>query len=133
MSISEQTIDDCVHAVSSQFKINGVALNNDELSSLNDLLSDFVRDVCGSSIDDRRSELVQIAFDIVRGSGDQLIRIVDKDYDEDSIVEGLSDGSLATTLWHDLESPNSVINVATGNAIAYVVSQEVDGEYKDFR
>lgn len=75
---------------------------------------------------------VQIAFDIESGSITQTIEILNNDYDEDSIIEGLNDGTLATTTWHGSGLPE-VIMVKTDEVIAIVQSQEVSGEYIDFR
>jgi hypothetical protein len=76
---------------------------------------------------------MQLAFDIVAASCHQIIQIVDKDYDEESIIAGLQDGTLATSTWVGEDYTPTVDVVATGETVGIIVSQEIDGEYEDFR
>jgi hypothetical protein len=69
---------------------------------------------------------IQLAFDIVRATVHQEIEITNNSYDEDSIIEGLKCGELATGM-------QRIIVVSTCESIAVVLSQEIDGEYEDYR
>lgn len=79
----------------------------------------------------------QLAFDIEAASCHQVIEIIDETYSEESIIEGLSDGSIVTTTWHNQgtsSNENNFIEVLeTGHQIAIVKNQEIDGEYSEFR
>jgi len=76
---------------------------------------------------------MQLAFDIVAASCHQIIQIVNKDYDEESIIAGLRDGTLATSTWVGEDYTPTVDVIATGETVGIIVSQEIDGEYEDFR
>lgn len=78
-------------------------------------------------------ELIQIAFDIASGSVHQQVKVVNSEYDEESIIEGLESGKLATTTWFDEGKPSTIDVIATGESIAEIVSQEINGEYEDYR
>ena len=76
----------------------------------------------------------QIAFYIVNAECTQSIRILKPKWDVDSILAGLRDGTLATTTWFDTSEELSYIDeIATGEPVAVIVAQEIDGEYFDYR
>lgn len=78
--------------------------------------------------------IIQIAFEIVSGTVAQQVKVINPAFDEDAIIDGLSDGTLITTTWHDQDgSPSTIDITATGEAIAEIISQEINGEYEDFR
>jgi hypothetical protein len=78
-------------------------------------------------------EQIQIAFE-VQGSVFQRAVIMDIQYDEESIIEGLKSGELVTTTWHDGNDTEAYVEVTrTGERVAQVVSQEIEGEYFDWR
>jgi hypothetical protein len=53
-----------------------------------------------------------LAFDIVSASVDQQVRILNPEYNEESIIEGLESGKLATTTWHG-DGENYIDVIAT--------------------
>jgi len=78
-------------------------------------------------------EQIQIAFD-VQGTVFQRAVIMDTQYDEESIIEGLKSGELVTTTWHDGNDTEAYVEITrTGEPIARIVSQEIEGEYDDWR
>ena len=69
----------------------------------------------------------------VNATVNQEILITKKGVTADDILAGLNDGTYATTLGHDSHNTHSTItDVATGEEIALIVSQESDGEYSQF-
>jgi SUMO ligase MMS21 Smc5/6 complex component len=82
---------------------------------------------------------IQLAFEIVSAIVHQVIVITNDNYDEDKIIKGLGSGEIVTTVWHDQGSKGASFKglelsvVSTGEVIGYVKSQEVDGEYVDYR
>lgn len=80
----------------------------------------------------------ELAFDIEAASCHQVIEIIDDTYSEESIMEGLQDGSIQTSTWHNQGMSSSgetnfVTVLETGKNIAVVKDQEIDGEYSEFR
>ncbi len=75
---------------------------------------------------------IQIAFDIESASVSQMVQIINDNYDEDSIIDGLKDGSLSTTTWHGNGIPDISIT-ATGEVVGIILSQEIEGNYDEFR
>lgn len=76
---------------------------------------------------------IQLAFEI-NATCHQQLHVLDKDYTEDTIIAGLQDGTLVTTTWHDGRNTRATIDeTETGREIAEILSQEIDGEYFDFR
>ncbi len=76
---------------------------------------------------------IQIAFDIFNATCHQIVRVIDHNYDEDKIIEGLEDGSLVTTTWFDPTQGQSIDQTKNGYIVAEIISQEIHGEYEDFR
>ena len=77
---------------------------------------------------------IQLAFDIEMATCHQIIRILKPEWDEDSIIDGLKSGTLATTTWFDSGEELSYIDlVETGEPVGVIISQEIDGEYFDYR
>lgn len=77
---------------------------------------------------------IKIAFDIESASVTQMIKIIDTNYDESSIISGLKDGSLCTTTWHGSDNGIPDISItATGEVVGIILSQEIEGNYDEFR
>lgn len=82
---------------------------------------------------------IQIAFEVALATVHQIVVITDKQYTEELIVEGLNNGTIVTTTWHeqgrdvDNDTELTLERVADGHIIGFVKSQEVDGEYINFR
>lgn len=77
-------------------------------------------------------EEIQLAFEI-SGTCHQRVRIVHDAYDEEKIIEGLKDGTLATTTWYDFNGFSWIEVVETGIRVGLIFSQEIEGEYFDYR
>lgn len=75
----------------------------------------------------------QLAFDIIEASCHQIIQIVNTDYTEESIIAGLQDGTLATSTWVGEDYTPTIDVIATGETVGIIISQEIDGQYEDFR
>lgn len=76
---------------------------------------------------------IQVAFEISSATCQQVIRILKPEYTEESIIAGLDEGILATTTWYDTEEePSYIVEVATGEPVGVILSQEIDGEYFDY-
>ena len=75
---------------------------------------------------------IQLAFEI-SGSCHQRVRIVHDDYDEEKIIAGLKDGTLATSTWFELNDCTYIEVIETGVRVGLIVSQEIEGEYFDYR
>lgn len=82
--------------------------------------------------DDDDSDTIQIAFDIDFAEVTQTIKIIDNDYDEETIIEGLERGTLCTTTWHGGLTPE-ISEVGTDKVIGYIESQEITGDYINYR
>lgn len=76
---------------------------------------------------------IQLAFDIDLATCHQIIEILDTDYNEEKLIEGLNKGELFTTTWYDNGFTQYIDKASDGNAVAKILSQELDGEYSDFR
>lgn len=77
---------------------------------------------------------IQLGFDIISATVHQIVDITDDAHDEESLIVGLNDGSLCTTTWHEGDKTISTIDVTkTGVPVATILSQEINGEYEDFR
>jgi len=135
MTISENQIDNLTHTISNQLKANGIALDSDQLCDLNDLLSDFIIDKCDVEItDEAHSEpVIQIAFDILEATVDQQVKVINSSYDEEKILDGLKNGTLETQTSVEQGGIQTIDVVGTGEAIAEIISQEINGEYDDYR
>jgi hypothetical protein len=135
-SVSDMLVSDLVGAFSRRLASESIQLSLDQLDKLNSVLSAFLTEDCETLVEikgDRQHEnCIQVAFDVVAGTVTQTVRILDDDYDEESIVEGLDSGVLVTTMGHG-EEASSIDVTATGEVIGIIVDQEVDGEYEDFR
>lgn len=139
-SINEVQLDNITHATASILKTYGIELDNDKLTDLNDHLAAFINGNCGYNIEatgtkDNTSEkdnVIEVAFDVLSGTVTQIVEIVEPYYDEEQIIEGLATGKMVTTMGHD-KNPASIDITETGETVAIILSQEVDGEYEDFR
>jgi hypothetical protein len=139
-SINENQLDDITHATAAALRAQGIALDNDKMTDLNDHISAFINGSCGYDIEtsgpkkigDQEDHVIQIAFDVVYGDAHQRVKIIDDNYDEESIIEGLKKGTLVTTTWHG-DGPCELTVTETGKVIGLVLSQEINAEYEDFR
>lgn len=76
--------------------------------------------------------LATINFNIC-GSVVQVLDIIHPEYDEERIIDELGSGTILTTTWFDTEDKHKpAISLHDGTIIAYLLSQEIDGEYSDF-
>lgn len=75
---------------------------------------------------------IQLAFEVV-GSVHQQVKILDKKITEEILIKGLKDGIYATTTWINENQKSTIEEVKTGKIIAEIVTQEIEGEYSDFR
>lgn len=143
LSISENKLDDITHDTKDILNAHGIHLDDDALTDLNDTLSSFLNGRLGISIDASEktapkvtdgpeNNVIQVAFDVIAGTVHQIVEIVEPTYDEEQIIEGLKTGKMVTTMGHD-ENPSSIDITANGETVAIILSQEVDGEYEDFR
>lgn len=135
-AISKTQLDSLVVNVIGGLGTYGVDLDSDLAAELGGLLTDFIAEKCDIEIEPKTSseedEPITISFDIVAGSVEQKVRLVNADYDRDLLVEGLESGKLATTTWFKQGGTQVIEAVASGEVVAIVVSQEICGEYKDF-
>lgn len=77
---------------------------------------------------------VQIAFEVQGSVHQRAVLLEPSDWTEERIVEGLASGDLVTTTWHDGGNTEAYVEeLSTGRRIALIVSQEIEGEYFDFR
>lgn len=74
---------------------------------------------------------IQIAFE-VQATCQQVIKVLNDKWDEDRIIEGLKSGMLVTSTWIN-EGEGTFLEDLSGNVIGRIVSQQVDGDYSDFR
>lgn len=79
------------------------------------------------------TESIQIAFDLEQATVHQQVRITHADYTEERILDGLRAGKLTTTAWFDEGEKQTIDIQATGESVAEIVSQELDGIYSDYR
>lgn len=77
--------------------------------------------------------IIDIEFEIISATCRQECEIVDDTYTVETIVEGLNNGTLITTTWHDGKVTHATIDeLRTGKEVAIIHSQEIEGEYEDF-
>ncbi len=107
---------------------------------LDDEINGILRYECETDIDDlneyshyQPKETFQLAFDIVSVSAHQQVNILNDSYDEESIIKGLKNGELATTTWFKQDGIQTIDMVSTGEKVAVIISQEMEGEYSDYR
>lgn len=135
-TLSEQQLDNLVHLISNNLSHYGITLDSDLKCDLSDLLSDFLIERNDIEIvkDTPKESIIQIAFDIVSASVHQQARVIHLDYDEESIIEGLNSGALATTIGHEQGDIATISISATGETVAEILSQDInDSEYEDYR
>ena len=75
---------------------------------------------------------IQLAFEGSVSVYQRLI-IVDENYDEESIIEGLQSGDLFTTMEHEKDHEPTLVKLPEMTVVAKIISQEVNGEYTDYR
>jgi len=135
MSITDNQLDNLTHTTLNQLAAYGVILDSDLACDLNELLSSFICGKCDVDIEkcEGNDVVIQIAYDIISGSVDQQVKILNSSYDEDKIVSGLRSGVLATTTCFEQGSIKTIFVVRTGEKIAEIISQEINAEYDDYR
>lgn len=101
-------------------------------SDMNNILR-VVPELSTPEADIADSKTIQLSFDIVAGGVDQELEVINESYDEESIIEGLKCGNLATTIGHDIGNSQYISVVATDERIAKIISQDSNGEYEDYR
>lgn len=139
-SITDAQLDDLTHAVGAALNKQGISLDAIDLTTLNDELSSFLNGHLGIEIETSKAKVtdgpennvIQVAFDVTGATVHQVVEIVEPYYDEEKIIEGLKAGTMVTTMGHD-GNPSSIDITATGETVALILSQEVDGDYEDFR
>ncbi|ENH7110180.1 hypothetical protein ABWJ26_000583 [Vibrio fluvialis] len=72
---------------------------------------------------------IQIGFYIKSAHVSQKVQIIDDNYDEDSIIEGLKNGKLCVSTFHNQPNPDISV-VETKETVAIVLSQEIQGEFR---
>ena len=135
MFISDNRINNITHAVAAILEVNGIALNDNLKCDLNESLSDFLKEYCACERvqeDERPANTCQIALDVTTATVCQNVEIINPEYTEETIIEGLQSGRLITTLGHGDCAPHIIVN-ETDEKIASIQSQEIDGEYVDYR
>tara|TARA_Y100001973_G_C5153490_1_gene309424 strand:- start:934 stop:1167 length:234 start_codon:yes stop_codon:yes gene_type:complete len=75
---------------------------------------------------------IQLAFE-AEVSVHQRINVVNKQYNEERVVRELQEGVLVTTTWHDQNGEPPRLETASGVLVGYIVSQEMEGDYFNFR
>lgn len=82
---------------------------------------------------------ITIAFE-VQATVHQTIQLTIKDMTEEDVVTGLRNGAIITTLWHTQGEPGDqecllldLRKPDTEQQIGIILSQQVDGDYMDFR
>lgn len=76
--------------------------------------------------------IVQVAFE-GEFSICQTLEIIDSNYDEESIIEGLASGSLETTLDISRDAETYIERTSDCSRIAKIVSQEAQFEPVNYR
>ncbi|KOF27999.1 hypothetical protein ND973_13820 [Vibrio diabolicus] len=75
---------------------------------------------------------IKIAFDIESASVSQMVQIINDNYDENSIIEGLKSDKLCVTTFHNQSNPDISV-VDTGEKVAIVLSQEIQGKMRNIK
>ena len=137
MEISDTRIDNITHAVAAVLESNGITLGNNLKCDLNDTLSSFLEEKCACSRHEdtkhNKPNIIQIGFDIEEGVNCQSVEIVDSTFDEASIIEGLTEGTLTTSMNFGKTKPPAIIEKDTHHIVAYILEQEFSGKLTEFR
>lgn len=76
---------------------------------------------------------IQIAFEVT-ATAHQTVKIIDDKYTEEDIINELNNGLLITTTWYDTEdNRENHIEELSGHKVARIISQQIDGDYDEFR
>lgn len=123
-NISEEAVSDIIR------KTDGVTRDiiNDWLD-----IDMVVENIDSAILKEANENIVQIDFDICEASVSHVVKILNPEYDEDRIISELNNGLLATTTWHGANEIPYISVILSGENIAEIVSQEVDGTYLDYR
>jgi hypothetical protein len=80
------------------------------------------------------SNEIQLGFDL-SGTCHQIIDVYAPEvWTEEKIVDGLQKGELFTSTWHNGRDTQAfIVKMDTMEHIGEIISQEIDGEYFDFR
>ena len=137
MNISDSRMDNITHAVAAILEANGITLSDNLKSDLNDELSGFLEEkcVCTREEDTKHNtpDIIQIGFDIEGGVNCQNVEVIDSTFDEASIIDGLSNGTLTTTMSFGGTRPPAIMESKSKHIVAYILGQEFNGELIEFR
>lgn len=75
---------------------------------------------------------MQLAFE-AEVSVHQRIQVVNENYNEQRVIKELREGVIVTTTWHSREGEPPRLETVSGALIGYIVSQEMEGDYFNFR
>lgn len=73
-----------------------------------------------------------LRFEVTTGTAFQRLEIVDNQYSDKDIIEGLNEGRFVTTTWYN-KGENNYVEDLNGNRIAEILSTSIDGEYEYFK
>lgn len=135
-TITESQITNISIALTAMLASNGIFVGDNSQSNLKDCLEAFLKQDCAVStipdtITGNEDNVFELNFDIVSGSAKQQVLIFNPDYDQDSVIDGLISGALATTLAHD-DGDTYIEEITSGKQVGLILSQAVDGEYEDY-
>jgi len=136
INIEEEKLDEVTHKVAEALRISGINLSPESICNLNDTLAQFLAsNECATANQHHAvdGEVIQLAFDIVSGTVQQQVVLLNKHVDEMFLFEGLRLGYLATSLNHDGGEHSFIVNIQTDEKVAQIISQEIDGEYEEYR
>lgn len=74
---------------------------------------------------------IQIAFEIT-ATCHQIIKVYNKKIKESDIINGLKNGNYITSTWINKDN-KTYIEDNKGEIIGEIISQEIDGEYENYR
>lgn len=77
---------------------------------------------------------MRLSFEITEAMVYQSIKLVDNSYTEEMIIKGLNNGTIVTSTWHHGEQGGSLkLETIEGHVIGMITSQEIDGEYVNYK
>lgn len=78
------------------------------------------------------NQKMTLTFNVIEATVTQELEIVASGVTEEGVIQGLNDGSYATTMAHDNEQ-KCIISLSDDSVIARILEQEVDGEYTEYK
>lgn len=141
MKFTDSKLDDLTHTVAAVMRNMGLNIQEHHTDALNDTLQEYLITHTDAEIvpseSTEISERVSIEFDVEPltkvVSVSHEIEILNLDYNKDKIVDGLKTGNLSTTMYHDSYELSYITDTFTGENIAVIHGQEVDGMYSNYR